>query len=315
MAVNNAATAGNIHLFPDGGGNVGIGTDSPSGLLHVQGALTSGLFNIRSLDSASMAANVGGGIGFGGKYTTAGVYTDFGFIKGMKDNGTSDDYGGYLSFLTRPNGGSFAERFRIGSDGTKYFGNPTSSRFQMNSVGEFFYQYTNGYYIWGLFNDSNNIAIESAFSGDIIFRAQAQSISAVPGTATVRGRFNSGGSFQVNNLAGSGSRTVTADASGVLSASSDSSLKQEDKEYNIEGLSQILQLTPRAYKWLNDIEIRGEEAATEIGFFANEVNPIIPSAAPMGVDGKYGLYDRAIIATMVKAIQELKAEIEQLKQK
>jgi hypothetical protein len=35
----------------------------------------------------------------------------------------------------------------------------------------------------------------------------------------------------------------------------------------------------------------------------------------MGVDGKYGLYDRAIIATMVKAIQELKAEIEQLKQK
>ena len=52
---------------------------------------------------------------------------------------------------------------------------------------------------------------------------------------------------------------------------------------------------------------------TEIGFFANEVNPIIPSAAPMGNDGMYGFYDRAMIATMVKAIQELKTEIDILK--
>jgi hypothetical protein len=122
------------------------------------------------------------------------------------------------------------------------------------------------------------------------------------------------GAATFSSLAGSGSRTVTADASGTLSASSDSSLKKEDKEYKIQGLSEILQLQPRAYKWLNDIEIRGEEATTEIGFFADEVNLIIPSAAPKGNDGLYGFYDRAVIAALVNSIKELKAENDTLKE-
>jgi hypothetical protein len=130
---------------------------------------------------------------------------------------------------------------------------------------------------------------------------------------TTRLAIANGGAATFSSLAGSGSRTVTADASGTLSASSDSSLKQEDKEYKIQGLSEILQLQPRAYKWLNDIEIRGEEATTEIGFFADEVNLIIPSAAPKGNDGLYGFYDRAVIAALVKAIQEQQVQINELK--
>lgn len=126
-------------------------------------------------------------------------------------------------------------------------------------------------------------------------------------------RFNSTGIATFSSLAGSGSRTVNADANGTLSASSDSSLKQEDITHQIEGLAEILQLKPRAYKWLSDIEIRGKEAVTEIGFFANEVNSIIPSAAPIGKDGLYGFYDRAIIASLVKGMQEQQAQIEELK--
>ena len=118
-------------------------------------------------------------------------------------------------------------------------------------------------------------------------------------------RFSPTGNFTVLSLAGAGSRTVTADANGLLSAASDSSLKQEDKEYNIAGLNEVLQLIPRAYKWLNDIENRGEDAATEIGFFANEVAPIIPSAAPKSNDGLFGFYDRAVIAALVKSVQQL----------
>jgi len=121
------------------------------------------------------------------------------------------------------------------------------------------------------------------------------------------------GAATFSSLSGSGSRTVTADAFGTLSASSDSSLKQEDTTHKIEGLAEILQLQPRAYKWLSDIEIRGEEAVTEIGFFANEVNPIIPSAAPKGNDDLYGFYDRAVIAALVKGMQEQQAQIEALK--
>jgi Chaperone of endosialidase len=130
-----------------------------------------------------------------------------------------------------------------------------------------------------------------------------------------RMRMYSGGAFQIYNLAGSGTRTVTADASGILAASSDSSLKQEDTTHQVEGLAEILQLQPKAYKWLKDIEIRGEEATTEIGFFADEVAPIIPSAAPKCQDGLYGFYDRAVISAMVKAIQEQNVLIQELQEK
>lgn len=121
------------------------------------------------------------------------------------------------------------------------------------------------------------------------------------------------GVVNIANLAGSGSRAVNADAAGNLSAASDSRLKQEVPGANIPGLTEILQITPKAYKWSSDIERRGDEAATEIGFFADQVNPIIPSAAPMGSDGYYGLYDRSILAAAVKAIQEQQAIIESLK--
>ena len=130
-----------------------------------------------------------------------------------------------------------------------------------------------------------------------------------------RAIISSAGVFTIAGLAGTGSRAVNADASGNLSAASDSSLKQEDKAASIPGLTEILKITPRAYKWLADIENRGDEAVTEIGFFADEVAPIIPSAAPKCADGLYGFYDRSVIAALVKSTQELSAEIETLKQK
>jgi hypothetical protein len=120
------------------------------------------------------------------------------------------------------------------------------------------------------------------------------------------------GAATFSNLAGAGSRAVNADASGTLSAASDSRLKQEVLDYKVEGLAEILKMQPRAYKWLSDIENRGENAATEIGFFANEVASIIPSAAPMGNDGYYGFYDRAVIAALVNSVKELNARIIQL---
>jgi hypothetical protein len=118
------------------------------------------------------------------------------------------------------------------------------------------------------------------------------------------------GAATFSSLAGVGSRTVNASATGELSAASDSRLKQEDLDYKVEGLAEILQIQPRAYKWLSDIDNRGENATTEIGFFANEIASIIPSAAPMGNDGYYGFYDRAVIAALVKGMQEQQAQIE-----
>ena len=127
-----------------------------------------------------------------------------------------------------------------------------------------------------------------------------------------RVRIYADGTVGIFNLAGSGSRTVTAGSGGVLAAASDSRLKQEVPTAPIPGLAEIMQLEPKAYKWLDDIEKRGEEAAVEIGFFANDVKHIIPSAAPMGNDGYYGFYDRAVIAALTKAVQEQQTIIQEL---
>ena len=108
----------------------------------------------------------------------------------------------------------------------------------------------------------------SAYSGPMIFATNSRN---------ERMRIDSAGVVTIANLAGAGSRTVTAGATGILAAASDSRLKQEVPTAPIPGLSEIMRLEPRAYKWLDDIENRGEDASVEIGFFANEVKDIISS--------------------------------------
>lgn len=125
----------------------------------------------------------------------------------------------------------------------------------------------------------------------------------------------SGSALTLDSLSGTGSRAVNADASGVLSAASDSRLKQEVPDAPIPGIDEIMQIQPKAYKWLDDIAKRGDEAAVEIGFFANQVAPIIPSAAPIGRDGYYGFYDRSVTAALVKAVQQQELRIRQLESK
>ena len=124
---------------------------------------------------------------------------------------------------------------------------------------------------------------------------------------------DSSGGVTIAGLAGAGSRAVNASAAGLLSAASDASLKEEVVGASIAGLNEILQIHPKMYRWKDDIANRGENASVELGFIANDVAPIIPSAAPLGNDGLYGFYDRSITAALVKAVQELKAENDSLK--
>jgi hypothetical protein len=130
---------------------------------------------------------------------------------------------------------------------------------------------------------------------------------------STKATIDSVGDVTIAGLAGAGSRAVNASAAGLLSAASDASLKEEVVGASIAGLNEILQIHPKMYRWKDDIANRGENAAIELGFIANEVAPIIPSAAPMGNDGLYGFYDRSITAALVKAVQELKAENDSLK--
>jgi hypothetical protein len=127
-------------------GNVGIGTTSPRGRLEVSdgtsntageaineayivGASTGsseGILTIQSNDA--MISDKGGSIAFGGRAVTgSSAGANWAFINGYKENGVSSNYGGYLSFATRPNAGAISERARIDSSGRLLVGTSTST--------------------------------------------------------------------------------------------------------------------------------------------------------------------------------------------
>ena len=104
--------------------------------MHVVGAdatLASAYGNLFITTNTAIAANIGGSISFGGYYSGT-ANTHWAAIKGARDNATSGQYGGYLSFYTRTNGLNIAEvgRFTSGGD------------FYVNSTSQFYWQNTNG---------------------------------------------------------------------------------------------------------------------------------------------------------------------------
>ena len=109
-----------IIAFQTDGGNVGIGTTSPSYLLDVSGtgrftgALTgtqitssyAGKDGLVVADTRTQAAGVGGSILFQGVYTNGGSPLSFGRISLMKENSTNADYSFGMGFYTSANNGS-----------------------------------------------------------------------------------------------------------------------------------------------------------------------------------------------------------------
>jgi hypothetical protein len=101
---------------------------------------------------------------------------------------------------------------------------------------------------------------------------------------------------------------------GVLTSTNPSDERLKDNITDISwGLSDILKLRPVSYNWKDDKINQG----VQFGFIAQEVQDVMPEAIKeFGDDVKYlGLEKDAIYATLVKAIQELKAEIDELKAK
>jgi hypothetical protein len=80
------------------------------------------------------------------------------------------------------------------------------------------------------------------------------------------------------------------------------------------GLNEVSQLNPVSFYWCEDVkERRGLEK--QIGFIAQEVEPIIPEAVGLGADGLYSLDPSKIIPALVKSIQELTKRLEVLENK
>jgi hypothetical protein len=122
----------------DSSGNVGIGTSSPSSRLQLSAAssdLSSAFGNVSIFSNDSQASDKGGSIGFGGVYQSTDI-AQWSGIRGAKENGTSGNFAGYLSFFTRPNGGSTTERMRIDSSGNVGIGTSSpAGRLNIQGVG------------------------------------------------------------------------------------------------------------------------------------------------------------------------------------
>ena len=156
------------------------------------------------------------------------------------------------------------------------------------------------------------------FGGTSTFTSSDPAIYRVAGNDLVfanssseRMRISSAG---VVTITGLGTGTVTA-TSGVLSAVSDMNLKIEDG-YIDNALDKILKLTPRYFYWKEESGLPTD--LRQLGFYAQEINEALGEEVantPKTENDKWGIYDRGIIAMLVKSIQELKAEIDELKNK
>ena len=123
-----SAPAGSLTLTS--GGQLGIGASPNSSLTVATSnvAFASGIGNVFVYTTDAVAADIGGTIALGGYYLGTSQVQWAG-LKGGKNNATSNDYGGYLSFNTRENGSALSEVGRFDSSGNLGVGATTPSTY------------------------------------------------------------------------------------------------------------------------------------------------------------------------------------------
>ncbi len=108
-----------------------------------------------------------------------------------------------------------------------------------------------------------------------------------------------------------GAGTLTTNASGVITASSDGSLKNVVGAFD-RGLADLRKMDrPVLYQWLSEMQERPD--AIYAGWIAQGVRKGIPEAVGVGPDGKLTLADRPIVAALVNGLLEMAAELDALK--
>lgn len=258
----------------DASGNVGIGTTSPTSLLDVKGSAS--IISLNNTSTGSFSSVV---------YKYADSYLgEIGATAGsgqMQINmGPSAGWGGFITFKT-----DTSERMRITSGGNVAIG-ATSAAYKLTVVGDI-----RGYKLIGgeagvgagnytIFSNDDNVGyidtVRAVNSGDFQFRF----------SGTSRVTISTGGN-------------VTA--TGFFE-SSDKKLKTliEDN-YQAKGIETI---TPKLYT---------KNGVTELGYYAQDVEEILPSAVTTGADGFLNLSYREVhtakIARLEKEIEELKAKL------
>jgi hypothetical protein len=260
----------------DASGRLGIGTTSPSTLLYVKGSS-----NYDGVITADNSSTTGGGLlAIRQNGVVCGYYTTNGVAQGNTGNDIAvyAETGRAVTFFS---GGSATERARIDSSGNLLVGKTVVS--------------------------SSTVGWECRPSGEFSSTMSAST------NGTVTNYVYSTGAAAARFYIGMGG-TVYA-TSTTITAISDQRFKENIRDLD-DGLDVVMALKPRKFDWK---EGKGQDIKDARGFIAQEFEQVLPDMieewrdpAPEGEE-PYKAINANLIPTLVKAIQELKAEFDAYK--
>jgi hypothetical protein len=267
-------------LFQPSNGKVGIGTSVPTTKLQIS-ETTAGSASVATfLVNESVSLNTEVRLAFAANANNDITTNRYSYISALNTSGSN---GQALTFATNATGSAPVEAMRISSSQNILIGTITDAgqKLQVAGTGSFV-----------LPTGSNDQIITIARSGG----AYAWSIG-IDSTLSNFNFYNNGGAV-VSNI---------NNATGVYTPVSNKNLKKNFEKSNL-GLDAILKLKPTLYNMIS----QSDHEAKELGFIAQEVKEVIEQA--FVENGEFiGLNYQPIVATLVKAIQELNTKIENLK--
>jgi hypothetical protein len=226
--------------------------------------------------------------------TTGGFNTAYGAGSLYTSTGIGNTATGYNSLYSNTSGiSNTAIGYRAG------FGNTSGT--QNTYVG-----YNTGISITSGANNTilgaNVIGLAAALANNIILADGAGNIKAQHnGTAWALTGNVKFGSY--------GAGTLTTDAAGNITASSDERLKNINGNYK-KGLAELLNIEPIVYNWN---ELSGNDTLNAYaGFSAQNIKESIPEAVGIDPRGYLTLSDRPILAATVNAIKEINIRLNEI---
>jgi hypothetical protein len=281
-------SSGAYKMVIEEAGNVGIGTTSPSGELHVDSALAPCDIHFTTGSTSGTGYDVN--LNMTGGANNSEMNLNMG-IAGNADREQIKTYQSTMRFTTAD-----TERMRIDSSG-RLMVNQTSV--SAASAG-------------GKMQVAADVLSTGSLAGFFWENRSGMTIASQSGwggwysTSTASHFLYSDGSNIASINRSSGGYTPLSDKN-----------KKKDFEDSTVGLAEVMQLKPKKFRMLED----ADDAPKKLGFIAQDVENVIPEAYvedtnedASGVENTFiGLTDRPIIAALTKAIQEQQTIIDDLK--